>query len=367
MATFVVRLLISTSSWKKDSFGLFDFECKELQSQELRHDGTGKIIRETKLENGDKRKAKITISTKQEALDIKPQFGLKEGQTALAKVICEEEGYWLYHSNKVDLTTMFSEPEKKLWLVVKQYNGALEQNEATTIDGRRALKLEKNSVIKMGRVRFRVRDIDYADEVKPIRPILTSPSKPTQANSPSKKANSASKLRGGTSNDMTGAVIGDLPEGTIDADEIKLIKEAQSRVAALAEGRMIAQEEAMEKREKKNDKKKHSVVVDADGNKILVTEEDGNGGRASPTKLTELSDEACCKICWGTEAEDLQNGNDMDENEPNPLISPCKCTGTAGMIHLKCLRSWLETKRQRKVHRGQVMLKFNKVDCEICK
>ena len=41
--------------------------------------------------------------------------------------------------------------------------------------------------------------------------------------------------------------------------------------------------------------------------------------------------------------------------------------GTQGTIHLKCLRSWLETKRQRKVHKGQVMLKFNKVDCEICK
>lgn len=51
----------------------------------------------------------------------------------------------------------------------------------------------------------------------------------------------------------------------------------------------------------------------------------------------------------------------------NPLISPCKCMGTQGTIHLKCLRSWLETKRQKKVHKGQVMLKFNKVDCEICK
>ena len=25
------RLHITTESWKKDSFGLFDFECKELQ------------------------------------------------------------------------------------------------------------------------------------------------------------------------------------------------------------------------------------------------------------------------------------------------------------------------------------------------
>ena len=40
---------------------MFDFECKELQTQNIRHDGTGKIFRDQKLENGDKRKPKITI------------------------------------------------------------------------------------------------------------------------------------------------------------------------------------------------------------------------------------------------------------------------------------------------------------------
>ena len=35
-------------------------------------------------------------------------MGLAKNMTALAKVVCEEEGFWLYHSNKVDLATMFS-------------------------------------------------------------------------------------------------------------------------------------------------------------------------------------------------------------------------------------------------------------------
>ena len=41
----------------------------------------------------------------------------------------------------------------------------------------------------MGRVRLRVRDIDYADEIKPMKPILSSPAK-----SP-KKPTSATKLK----------------------------------------------------------------------------------------------------------------------------------------------------------------------------
>ena len=57
------RLHIQTSSWKKDSFGLFDFECKELQTQTFKHEGTGKIIREQRIENNDKRKVKINIKT----------------------------------------------------------------------------------------------------------------------------------------------------------------------------------------------------------------------------------------------------------------------------------------------------------------
>ena len=147
-----------------------------------------------------------------------------------------------------------------------------------------------------------------------------------------------------------------------------MIKEAQSRAAALVGGRNFEKEAVMAKEiEAKNNKKRHSVFIDQDGNKVLITEEADAGGRVSPTNLTDQSEEACCKICWGTEKEDAENALDTDDQEPNPLISPCKCTGTQGTIHLKCLRSWLETKRTRKVHKGQVMLKFNKTDCEICK
>ena len=92
---------------------------------------------------------------------------------------------------------MFSQPEEKLWLVVKHYNGSLEKHPGATFDGRKGIKLEKNSIIKMGRVRMRVRDIDYAEDIKPIAPILSSPPKQKQApQSPQKKTNTTSKLKG---------------------------------------------------------------------------------------------------------------------------------------------------------------------------
>lgn len=83
-------------------------------------------------------------------------------------------------------------------------------------------------------------------------------------------------------------------------------------------------------------------------------------------KITTLSDEQVCRICWGVDGEDA-DGVLVGDDDINPLISPCKCTGTQGYIHLQCLRGWLDTKRTRKEHKKQVIYKFKKMDCELCK
>jgi E3 ubiquitin-protein ligase DOA10 len=83
-------------------------------------------------------------------------------------------------------------------------------------------------------------------------------------------------------------------------------------------------------------------------------------------KVTNQTDsDAVCRICWGGDDDVIENPD--DPTDINPLISPCQCTGTMGNIHLKCLRGWLQTKVQRKVHKKQVVLKFKKLDCELCK
>jgi hypothetical protein len=89
-------------------------------------------------------------------------------------------------------------------------------------------------------------------------------------------------------------------------------------------------------------------------------------GGKKQTKLTTQSDEELCRICWGADGED-ENGQKLEEGDINPLISPCKCNGTMGQIHLKCLRGWLSTKRTKKEHKKQMIFKFKKLDCELCK
>ena len=66
-----------------------------------------------------------------------------------------QEGYWIYHKNKVDLQTIYTNPEEKLWYVVSKY-----PKDSFKTKG---LKLQKNTIIRMGRIRLRGRDIDYPE------------------------------------------------------------------------------------------------------------------------------------------------------------------------------------------------------------
>ena len=66
-----------------------------------------------------------------------------------------------------------------------------------------------------------------------------------------------------------------------------------------------------------------------------------------------------CRICF---CEGSFEGND-------PLISPCKCTGSLTYIHLNCLRKWLTLKVASKSSSTNNIYyySFRSLECEICK
>jgi E3 ubiquitin-protein ligase DOA10 len=70
-----------------------------------------------------------------------------------------------------------------------------------------------------------------------------------------------------------------------------------------------------------------------------------------------------CRICL-----DYDNGIvDCADTNFNPMISPCGCSGTMGGIHLKCLREWIERNKIMKAVKGHVVIKYKKINCELCK
>ena len=146
------------------------------------------------------------------------------------------------------MATQFSAPEEKLWLVVRDYQGGVHKigpkGDMVSKDFQMAgcVKLEKNSVIKLGRVRLRVRDIDY------------------MVNNQDESKNKQQQ--------------------NTDHDQFNL----QVEPAVIP------------------DSDSPNRAIPSDMKKITQIAKNNIGD----TNLTEESDEAACRICWGTKREDRE-------------------------------------------------------------
>lgn len=69
----------------------------------------------------------------------------------------------------------------------------------------------------------------------------------------------------------------------------------------------------------------------------------------------DLVDSPSCRIWFNEEETD------------NPLISPCKCSGSLKFIHYRCLKSWLESKRTIKSTQTTISYHWKSLECELCK
>ena len=76
------------------------------------------------------------------------------------------------------------------------------------------------------------------------------------------------------------------------------------------------------------------------------------------TKLEKMR--RVCRICYLEEDEN---------NEENPLVQPCICTGSVKFIHLTCLRKWVSTRSCVKIDTSSDCSIFliKPVECELCK
>jgi hypothetical protein len=63
-----------------------------------------------------------------------------------------------------------------------------------------------------------------------------------------------------------------------------------------------------------------------------------------------------CKYCWGSAS-----------TRENPCIVPCKCSGSVGFIHFKCLKNWLDLKVTSKQQGNILSLYWRSFECELCK
>jgi len=107
-------------------------------------------------------------------------------------------------------------------------------------------------------------------------------------------------------------------------------------------------------------KKKHYVKSDNLGaddfisdNKTIIQKKKNE--ESVKSSHLSIKSEMVCRICLDYDNKILEK---EDENY-NPMISPCNCSGTMGGIHLKCLREWLERNKTMKAVKGHVVFSVN--------
>lgn len=69
-----------------------------------------------------------------------------------------------------------------------------------------------------------------------------------------------------------------------------------------------------------------------------------------------IEDKPTCRICLSDEYDDF-----------NPLINPCKCSGTMKYLHLNCLKQLMQSKVTKVIGKAVTVLTFKTLDCDICK
>ena len=68
-----------------------------------------------------------------------------------------------------------------------------------------------------------------------------------------------------------------------------------------------------------------------------------------------------CRICYLNE--------DETQYKDNPLIKPCKCSGTMKYIHLRCLLQWIKAKtniENSEENKNLTIVSMNNISCELC-
>ncbi|CAD8078261.1 unnamed protein product [Paramecium primaurelia] len=68
------------------------------------------------------------------------------------------------------------------------------------------------------------------------------------------------------------------------------------------------------------------------------------------------SDQIMCRICCSSQ-----------KSSNNPLLNPCKCSGSIKYIHLECLKTWLRMKLENRQSENCIVYLWKNLECELCK
>jgi len=307
--------ILKMETWSRESHGLFDYENKTTNKKILHVIGTSSIFR-----------------TRFNEIICFPDWdddkGLHKNEYQTVPILhflFRNNNYWIYHRNTIDLNEE-DDPSDRLWHVVKFHRDYSKKESG--------FRLSQDDIIKLGRVRFRITEVHRGKFQPKNQPIVTTKEvvdeKTCKVNSRAvvPQVNKYMKRSEKMKNDQRKA-----SNGT------NVNHQSTNRLNGF-----FSSKNSLE----------NTNADQADGLKFL---------KKVSVQVSEKSEQQIiCRICLSEV--------DEDEEEENPIISPCKCSGTMKYIHTECLKSWLNSKCiiTKKIEtEGSVSYIWRPLTCELCK
>ena len=194
-------------------------------------------------------------------------------------------------------------------------------------------KIHQGEIIKIGRIISRIREIKFDKNKK--KENDTSQNYFDELES-SNKYSDKFKLK------------------DIDDDEV-LIQKKNTNINIKYHAKIIDMEN---QRNPTNSNFKENIqILKLDNQKSKIKENNADKKKIQFIKIKKK--DQICRICYMEE----------EDEEENPIVQPCHCSGSCKYIHLKCLRQWIMNKSCLKVDQNDqcCVYLFSESECELCK
>ena len=313
---------LTSQTWNKEGAFLFDYANEGYIVSKHKINDTSYIIKQGK-------DVKIVKSiTNENGIDIARDY--------IGKISIKKNEEYIWNYNNYFENNKFIKPYDSLdWVVIGPTKFSSSNSMNTKFDN--SYKLTEGDFIKLGKITFLVRKIKIN-----ANDIL----KETRRNNDSNSNSSISV-------DYNNSNMNINLNNTIN-DELAIY----NRFNNSNYNYIDTNNALLQKTKTKNGNEKYNANINE------LSEAVNNKLKILYMKLKTLNEKPKfkpfkCRICF---CEGSFDGND-------PLISPCKCTGSVKYIHLNCFRKWLTSKIVMKTSSNNNIYcyTFKSLECEICK
>ena len=344
---FTCRITLHAYNWTEDDSELIDFENSSFNEDTIDINDSCKIYRICD---------DIKLDYSKEDKNNSSGGGLKlseyEESIKLGEIRYRKNKYFFIPNLQEELEDLNSEKAFS-WLVFKGERYPITKNK---------YKIKEGDIFKLARIFFIVRGI-HIKQKKPGKKngdnLISYHSQNNQSLNVNEDYKYANILKDNSDSDNDSNNTDVYEENESDEEnKDKDLKVPQMKQRKNSKNRYKKKIKNNDK-DKVNEIKSVKTVNVKHKNEILKPKANDNRLITNESKKSEK--QKICRICYMNESDDS-----------NPLIRPCKCSGSMKYIHLKCLLHWLKTKIE--IDKSEYIeneyfhiYSPENVECELCK